>query len=304
MSDSLDALRRQLGAAADLKSVVRAMKALAASSLAVYENSVLSLHDYYRTIEKGLVACRLQSPGHFPAPQRSSGNTAVGIVIFGSDQGLVGQFNEIIAEFLKTKFPGAADLKVWAIGERVAGALAEKGFARIEVFELPTSIESIGSFVGQVLVAIEAFQERLNSLELHVFHHRPATGATYAPQAQQLLPIDKQWWWSQGVEKWPTNQIPQTIAPPVPTYVALVREYIFVSLFRACVESLASENASRLAGMQRAEKNIDELSHALTQQFHRLRQSSIDEELFDVVSGFQSLSPRAGSYGKNDMNIV
>ena len=69
-----------------------------------------------------------------------------------------------------------------------------------------------------------------------------------------------------------------------------IREYLFVSLFRACAESLASENASRLAAMQRADKNIDELLEELNRTFHRLRQSGIDEELFDVISGFEALS--------------
>jgi F-type H+-transporting ATPase subunit gamma len=71
---------------------------------------------------------------------------------------------------------------------------------------------------------------------------------------------------------------------------ALIREYLFISLFRACAESLASENASRLAAMQRADKNIDELLDDLNRTFHLLRQSSIDEELFDVISGFEALS--------------
>ena len=47
------------------------------------------------------------------------------------------------------------------------------------------------------------------------------------------------------------------------TLRALIREYLFVSLFRACAESLASENASRLAAMQRADKNINELLEEL-----------------------------------------
>ncbi len=56
------------------------------------------------------------------------------------------------------------------------------------------------------------------------------------------------------------------------------------------MESLASENASRLAAMQRAEKNIDRITGgSLNQTFHRLRQSGIDEELFDVISGFEAL---------------
>jgi len=77
--------------------------------------------------------------------------------------------------------------------------------------------------------------------------------------------------------------------------LAFVREYLFVSLFRACAESLASENASRLAAMQRAEKNIDELLEDLNRSFHRLRQSGIDEELFDVISGFEALTSAAPS---------
>ncbi len=80
---------------------------------------------------------------------------------------------------------------------------------------------------------------------------------------------------------------------PAESLSALIREYLFVSIFRACAESLASENASRLAAMQRAEKNIEDLLGDLHGTFHRLRQSSIDEELFDVVSGFEALSAAA-----------
>ena len=79
------------------------------------------------------------------------------------------------------------------------------------------------------------------------------------------------------------------------TLRALIREYLFISLFRACAESLASENASRLAAMQRADKNIDELLETLHGTFHRLRQSGIDEELFDVISGFEALSGKISS---------
>jgi F-type H+-transporting ATPase subunit gamma len=89
---------------------------------------------------------------------------------------------------------------------------------------------------------------------------------------------------------WPTRRLPEVIGCPEQTLRALIREYLFVSLYKACAESLASENASRLAAMQRAEKNIDELVGNLNQTFRRLRQTSIDEELFDVLSGYESLS--------------
>jgi F-type H+-transporting ATPase subunit gamma len=74
------------------------------------------------------------------------------------------------------------------------------------------------------------------------------------------------------------------------TLRALIREHLFISLFRACGKSLASENASRLAAMECADKNIDELLETLDGIFHRLNRSGIDEELFDVISGFEALT--------------
>jgi F-type H+-transporting ATPase subunit gamma len=296
VSYSLVGLRRQLAAAGDLKSVVRAMKALAASSLGQYEKSVLSLMDYYRTIELGLNAVLRQSGANLLPLQNNLKRSRPGLIVFGSDQGLVGQFNESIAEFLKTAVPSSNQPKIWAVGERVAVALKDRGFVNLESFDLPSSIQAVAPLVGKILVSIEAFQRKNSATELHVFHHRPMIGAAYEPVCQRLLPIDKEWSKTVQALGWPTNEIPQIISPPLATFEALLREFLFVSLFRACVESLASENASRLVGMQRAEKNIDELSGDLTRRFHRLRQSSIDEELFDVISGFEAFSPPGRSH--------
>ena len=71
---------------------------------------------------------------------------------------------------------------------------------------------------------------------------------------------------------------------------ALFRQYFFISLYRACAESLKSENTSRLAAMQTAEKNISECLGELNMQFDRQRQTSITEELLDIVAGFEALN--------------
>jgi len=104
------------------------------------------------------------------------------------------------------------------------------------------------------------------------------------------LPLDDTWRRDLSELHWPTKSLSEVIGGGDTTLRALVREYLFVSLFRACAESLASENASRLAAMQRADKNIDELLDDLNGTFQRLRQSSIDEELFEVISGFEALN--------------
>jgi F-type H+-transporting ATPase subunit gamma len=123
-----------------------------------------------------------------------------------------------------------------------------------------------------------------------VFHNQPQSGALYEPVSQRLLPLDALW--QQGLAKihWPTTNLAEVMGAGTWTLRALVREYLFISLFRACAESLASENASRLAAMERADKNINDLLEQLHGSFHQLRQSGIDEELFDVISGFEALS--------------
>jgi F-type H+-transporting ATPase subunit gamma len=110
------------------------------------------------------------------------------------------------------------------------------------------------------------------------------------PAGQQLLPLDEAWRGRLAELPWPTGNLPEVMGEGTASLRALIREYLFVSLYRACAESLASENASRLAAMQRAEKNIDDLLEDLNGRFHRLRQSGIDEELFDVISGFEALT--------------
>ena len=106
---------------------------------------------------------------------------------------------------------------------------------------------------------------------------------------QRLLPLDDDWRRVRAALAWPTKHLPEVAGGGVATLAALVGEHVFVSLFRACAESLASENASRLAAMDRADRNIDELVDGLRGRFHRLRQDGIDEELFDVVAGFEAL---------------
>ena len=291
MSDTTASLRRKIAGAKDLQSVVRTMKAVAASSIGQYEKSVSGLSEYYRTVELGLGACFRKST-LLPLAEGAKKQTPslkIGAVVFGSDQGLVGQFNDVIADFAIHElagFPGKP--KVWAVGERVHARLIDSGLAVAGVFDVPNSVKAITPLIGQILIQTEGFQSEGNGL--HLYYNHPTSGAVYAPVSQRLLPLDEVWQRNLIEIPWPTKQIPEILGNETSTLAALVRGYLFISLFRGCAESLASENASRLAAMQRAEKNIDDLLDDLTGTFNRSRQTRIDEELFDVVSGFEALS--------------
>jgi F-type H+-transporting ATPase subunit gamma len=292
MSDTAANLRRKIASAGDLESVVRTMKAMAASNIGQYENAVRSLDDYFRTVQLGLAACFRHGESAVSSTRVSQKETgAIGAVVFGSDQGLVGQFNDVMVEFVQQTLGNLPGNKlIWAVGERIQLRLADTDLPMGESFTLPNSISAITPLVGQILIEMESQREKGAITQVYLFHNRPKTGAIYTPVSQRLLPLDDLWRRDLAAIRWPTHNLPEVMNGGEQTLLALVREYLFVSLFRACAESLASENASRLAAMQRAEKNIDELLEDLNRTFHRLRQSGIDEELFDVVSGFEALT--------------
>lgn len=293
MSNTTASLRRKINSAGDLQAVVRTMKALAASNIGQYEQSVLALGDYYRTVELGLSLCFLgtRSAAALIGETRPTDAGAIGAVVFGSDQGLVGQFNGVVADYaLKTLAALPGKPRVWAVGERVHAYLADAGLPLIGLYTVPNSVRAITPLVGQILVESETLRSQDKVAELHLFYNRPTSREVYVPVSQRLLPLDENWRRKLAELPWPTGNFPEVMGGGTTTLRALIREYLFVSLFRACAESLASENASRLAAMQRADKNIDELLEDLNGTFHRLRQSSIDEELFDVISGFEALS--------------
>jgi len=293
MSDTTASLRRKIGGAKDLQSVVRTMKAVAASSIGQYEKSVRALDDYYRTVELGLGVCfRKNGPSPLIAERkRKTVTRTIGAVVFGSDQGLVGQFNDVVADYaIKTLAAVPAKPEVWAVGERVHARLTDAGLQVIGLISVPNSVKAITPLVGQILVESETRHSHGEVDELYLFYNSSTSGAVYAPVSQRLLPLDENWRRKLVELRWPTKNLPEVLGSGTSTLRALIRGYLFVSLFKACAESLASENASRLAAMQRADKNIDELLEDLNGKFHRLRQSGIDEELFDVISGFEALS--------------
>lgn len=293
MSDTTASLRRKIVSAGDLQSVVRTMKAVAASSIGQYEESVRALGEYYRTVQLGLGVCfrgRESSP-YITGASRQPTTGRIGVIVFGSDQGLVGRFNDLVADFaVEAMGTDSGKSWFWAVGERVHSRLQDAGVPVAGLFAVPSAVRAIAELVGQILVEFEARRGQAEVTEFHLFYNRPMSGAAFEPTSQRLLPLDDGWRRRLAELPWPTGHLPQVVGDGTAVLRALIREYLFVSLFRACAESLASENASRLAAMQRADRNIDESLHELNRRFHRLRQSRIDEELFDVISGFEALS--------------
>jgi F-type H+-transporting ATPase subunit gamma len=292
MTTTMEGLTRKINRAKELQSVVRTMKILAASNVGQFERSVQALNAFYRTVQLGL-SVRLREGGFLLSPKGNSlPNThrLSTVVVFGSDQGLVGQFNErLVAHTLQILSPLPSKLEVWVVGERMAARLADAGLSVERLFPVPNSVKGIAPLVGRILVDSATIYGQDSTSELHIFYNRYNPGVGYAPSNEQLFPLDQNWTKKLTELPWPTKVLPEMIGGDSKTLQSLIHEYLFVLLFRACAESLASENTSRLTAMDRADKNINELLERLHRTHHRVRQNNIDAELFDVLSGYKAL---------------
>jgi F-type H+-transporting ATPase subunit gamma len=288
-----ESLKRRIKSAGDLLSVVKTMKALAAVSIRQYQKAVESLDDYNRTVEMGLQIVLKERMG---AMMKNKGATVkrMGAIIFGSDQGLCGQLNEQISvfslDYIKEAGVKKENRKVLAVGARVADYLEDAGQPIDELQATPSSTAGITPLVQEIIMIIEEWHFKHNVDHFMLFYNDYISGANYHPYKVQLLPVNHDWLKDIARKKWDSKSLPIYRMDGDKIFSSLIREYLFVSLYRAFAESLASENASRLASMQNAEKNIEEQMQDLHVQFHRTRQMTITEELLDIVAGFEALS--------------
>jgi len=291
--ETLEELKQRIDSTKDLQSVVKTMKALAAVRIHQYERAVESLGDYNRTVEMALRAVLRDRPqmtvGARPGPKNQ-----LGAVIFGSDQGMCGQLNDqVVAHALEEmgwfSQVGQEDRMIIVLGERAKGRLEDAG-QRVDVgLSTPGSVTGITPLVQDILMTIETWHRERGLDQVFLYYTKHLSGSSYQPVTLHLLPVDNTWLANIRKEKWPNRCLPMFTMAWDPLFSALIQQYLFVSLFRAFAESLASENASRLASMQGAERNIKEQMGMLNMQYHQQRQMSITEELLDIVSGFEAL---------------
>jgi F-type H+-transporting ATPase subunit gamma len=155
------------------------------------------------------------------------------------------------------------------------------------VFATPGGIGGVSDLVNELAAAIEHWRMQDGMDRIILFHNRPMGGVAYQPQQTQLWPVDLDWLRALEQLSWPARGLPTFTMDRAALFAALVRQHLFVSLYRACVESLAAENISRVTSMQSAEHNIQERLDDLTLRYHRQRQALITAELLDVVAGYE-----------------
>ncbi|MBN3896056.1 MAG: F0F1 ATP synthase subunit gamma [Nostoc sp. NOS(2021)] len=307
---SLELLQRQIHTAEDLQAVVKMMKVLAALNIHQYEQAVTSLAEYNLTIEMGLHVVLKAAHNHDAHTQQMNGDSdsrslstsdvgRCGVIIFGSDQGMCGQFNEQISRYAIAELEklniSPEQLAIFAVGSRIISHLETAGYAIEQTFTMPGSLTEITSMVQEILLHIATWRDRQQIVRIFLFYNHLNSNTFSEPYKLQLLPLDREWlehieslaWRSVSAVEPRSRTLPTFTMPSDVLVASLLRQYFFISLYRAFGESLAGENASRLASMQVAEKNIEDRLTEFTGQFQQKRQTAITDELLEIISAFE-----------------
>ncbi|OKY75059.1 MAG: hypothetical protein BM485_10185 [Desulfobulbaceae bacterium DB1] len=288
--ETLQTLDKRITTTAKLQGIVKSMKTLSAVNIRQYERSLTSLKTFIEVIELGLqTALKEQTlPRQHPANPGPRG-----LIIFGSDQGLCGRFNERLADFLagnleKMEINDHASVKLLVIGARIGARLEAAGYAIEEVFWVPGSVNGINTTVYQVLLSMERWLKEERIFQVDIFYNRYDKLTASEPSRRPLLPLDNERMRELGKRKWPGRSLPCFRIPADQLFSGLIRQYLFTTLYSVQAESLASEQASRLRSLQNAEKNIEEHIEELRGEYRIKRQSTITSELLDLVAGFKA----------------
>ena len=275
-------IQKQLQMIDGLRDIIHSMRSLAATYLGQAEQRLDGVRAYADTVRRAIEDCLVGRDVRLP----ESETTGVAILVFFSEQGLCGRFNEVIAEAAVERAQSVDEPRFIVVGKRgpsLMKRLSLPVLAELSGTSSPNGLEAVIHDVARLVLDLKA---RDAFAQLYLLYGKYLSPGRIEPTFERVLPLDLQQWRTGKSER---TSPPRLALPRVGLLWELVNEHAFVSLYGALLESLASENGMRLQSMEAARSNVDETLTDLQLQARIQRQNEITEELLDVVSGAEAL---------------
>jgi F-type H+-transporting ATPase subunit gamma len=280
--ERLATLTARIGSVSELLEVVRAMRSLAAVRLQQASAALAGAREYARVVGGALADAIALCDSEESRGFRAMSPDRRGLLVFCSEHGFVGAFNEALLEQAERLCRDERTLFV--AGTRGALAAEERGLKVAWSTTMTSRADGVGSTARRIAAELyrRFAQDEIRALDA-VFARTEAAGRWRIEQ-QSILPIDPRAFARPSAGLPPLHNL-----PPQQLIDRLVEEYFFADLVRAATESLAAENAARMTAMTAARENIEKKLEELRGRERQLRQEEITTELLDVVSGSEVL---------------
>ncbi len=283
---SLQSLKKSIDSAVKLQTIISTMKAHASTNIVQFEHYADASMKYRAVLDMALHVILSQEEQEIASTQINEKGITIHIV-FGSDHGLAGRFNERISLFALENIPRGADHKVIVIGQQVINRL-ENDLVLEDTFFVPQTEDAITNEVQKILLSINRMMDKNNIIEILLYYCKPLENASFNEQVEVLFPIDLKDY-SNRTSRWESHSLPTYSMNKEQLMSDLMKQYFFLTLYRSFCFSLVSENTSRIESMNSASKNIEERLDHLNFLYRQERQTNITNEINDVVSGFKSI---------------
>ncbi len=289
MASMRDIQRRRVSISST-QQITKAMKLVSTVKLQQARTRAESSKPYFNCMYN-TVTSMLEKAGHIEHPYLQAREVKkVGIVVVSSNRGLAGGYNGNIVKLITSSDWDKDAVRIYGVGSKAADALRNKGYDVVsdftEIIEEPaySDAQAIGN---RLLKDFEAGEID----EIHLAYTVFKNTVTHIPTLMQLLPVDP----SAGIKAESTESegatALMTFEPSEEVAIGLlVPKYVTSILYGAFVEAVASENGARMAAMDNATSNADEMISDLALKYNRARQGAITQELTEIIAGAESIS--------------
>lgn len=290
---SLKDLRRRIGSVKNTRKITRAMKLVAAARLRRAQEAIVRMRPYaYRIGDMCAELARGRDPSVHPLLVARPVKRSL-VLVLTSDRGLAGAFNsnvnKVAHRWIDEHRASREAIELHIVGKKGRDYFKRRNVApmtKIHTDVIPDVSLEKATRIGRELVA--AYLDGSFD-EVVIVYNEFKSAIMQTVRVEKLLPIvPEEHDVNDAVIEPPSAD---TLFEPSQQEVldAILPQHINVQIFRATLESVASEMGARMTAMENATKNAGELINKLTLQYNRARQAAITTELTEIVSGAESL---------------
>jgi F-type H+-transporting ATPase subunit gamma len=301
MATSQRDVRNRIGAVKNIQKITRAMEMVAAARLRRAEQRIEALRPYADAIRR-MTRQAAQAAGNVPRlPILAEHDEirTVGLLLVAGDRGLAGAFNSNIVRAgvsAGREHSGSGRRAVYfASGRRPASSLTFRG---LEVAESFTGYTDRPAYADARHIAERLMAAYIDGEvdQVEIFYNHYISPISQHVRRETLLPLQQ----ATILEEDPATEDEEESSEkralveyePDPEEILkrLVPDYVEISIFRALLESTASEHGARMTAMRNASDNAGNIIEDLTLEMNRARQAEITQEIMEVVAGAEGLA--------------
>lgn len=281
---SMRDIKRRKSSVQSTQQITKAMKLVSTVKLQRAKGRAEKTKTYFSCMYDTVVSM-LSRAGDINHPFLKAGSSPKkAVIVITANRGLAGGYNSNIVKLVKNSDLKMEDVVIYSIGSKGRDALARLGYEiredYSEVIDEPVYADAM-KISNKVLEAFAAGEIG----EIYVAYTGFKNTVTHVPTLLKLLPIKVE------DERSTEDKAVLEFEPETEEAIDLIiPKYITSLVYGAMIESVASENGARMQAMDSATSNADEMINHLSLLYNRARQSSITQELTEIIAGAEAIS--------------